>query len=365
MKILCLIEDLGAGGAQRQLVNLALKLKALGNDVSCLTFFHKDFYLQTIQDAGITYTCIPIKNPLKRIINFRQFIRTGQYDVVIAFLGIPAFLAELAAIPSKKWKLIVGERSANPAILSSTKSRILRLFHLVADHIVANSYTNMKMVRKVNPFLSDKKCHVIYNALDLEKYKPPTDFQFKKENIVRILIAASYRRLKNLMGLIEAVHLLSADEKLRLRIDWYGDRSHNKNPDFILTQAEQRITELNLNAVFTLHPATMQLEEKIQQADVVGLFSYFEGLPNFICEGMACGKPVLTTAVSDLPNLIKDEKNGKLCEPFNSSSITEGIRYFLNTKPEVLERMGQLNRKKATELFDQETVFNEYQKLME
>lgn len=346
------------------MVNLALALKKKGHEVSFLTFFHKDFYLDTVKDAGINHSCLPIKNPLKRIIEFRRFIRSGNYDAVIAFLAIPAFLAEMAAIPSRKWKLIVGERSANPNILKSAKSLILRFFHLFADHIVANSQANMHMVRKVNPLLPDKKCLVIYNAIDTQLYSPKKGFVFKKEGITRIFVAASYRKLKNLLGLIEAVNLLSDQEKAKLKIDWYGDKWANLNPDYILDEAQKRITQLGLGKIFSLHPATMELPQKMKQADVVGLFSYFEGLPNAVCEGMACGKPILTTAVSDLPLIIRDEINGKLCGPFHIDSIAEGLRFFIHKEPEEFVRMGSLNRKKATDLFDQEIVFEQYFELL-
>lgn len=364
MNILCIIEDLGPGGAQRQLVNFSVWLKGKGHEVSFLTFFYKGFYLETLKDTGINHSCLPIKNPLKRIIRFRRFIRSGHYDAVVAFLGVPAFLAEMAAIPSRNWKLIIGERSANPNILKSTRGRFLRFFHLFANHIVANSQTNIDLVRKVNPLLSDKQCHIIYNAIDLQLYSPEKEFVFKRGGITKIVVAASYRRLKNLLGLIEAVKLLSEPEKAKLKIDWYGDKWANPNPDYILAEAEKKIAQLGLEKVFTLHPATMELPQKIKQADVVGLFSYFEGLPNAVCEGMACGKPILTTAVSDLPVFINDEINGKLCEPFNIESITEGLRFFIQKEPIDLMKMGQLNLKMAIDLFDQEKVFEQYYQLL-
>lgn len=351
---------MGSGGAQRQLVNLALWLKVKGHEVSFLTYFYKDFYLETLREAEVPHTCIPIKNPLSRIIKFRRFIRSGNYDVVIAFLGIPAFLAEMAAIPFKRWTLIIGERSANPSILKSAKSRFLRFFHLFADHVVANSQTNMDMVKKVNSFLPDKKCHVIYNAIDLEKYQPLNGFQFKKENRLKIIVPASYRRLKNLLGLIEAVNLLSEEEKRTIKIDWYGSRGPNTNPDFILHKAEKRIEELKLSSTFTLNPATNNLHIKIQQADLLGLFSFFEGLPNSVCEGMACGKPILAASVSDIPSLIEDEVGGKLFKPDDPNSIAEAIRIFIRCNPTELIQMGQVNRVKAKALFNPEEIFFQY-----
>jgi len=365
MKILCVIEDIGPGGAQRQLVNLALWLKGKGHHVSFLTYFHKDFYLETLKEAGINYNCLPIKNPIKRIIRFRQFIRSGKYDAVIAFLGIPAFLAEMAGVPRKKWKLIVGERSANPLILTSKKKKIIAFFHIFADWVVSNSRSNLSMVQKVNPFLKKKKCRVIYNAIDLKLFSPAKGFQFKNQKRLKIIVPASYRRLKNLLGLIEAVNLLSDSEKESLYIDWYGDKSFNFQSDFSLSEAKERIKEYKLEAVFHLNGPTKEIHQKIQSADIVGLFSFHEGLPNAICEGMACGKVILSSTVSDIPGFISEGENGFLFNPKNVNEIASALRRIIATEPASLKLMGKKNRIIAENLFENQANFNEYIKLIE
>ena len=43
MKILCLIDDLGSGGAQRQLVNLSKGFVSRGHEVSFLVYHPADF----------------------------------------------------------------------------------------------------------------------------------------------------------------------------------------------------------------------------------------------------------------------------------------------------------------------------------
>ena len=57
-KILCLIDSLGAGGAQRQMVGLATFLKEKGYDV-VVAIYHKDngelFYADNLLSAGVSY----------------------------------------------------------------------------------------------------------------------------------------------------------------------------------------------------------------------------------------------------------------------------------------------------------------------
>lgn len=347
------------------MINLAKRLKDMGQQVSFLTYYDDDFYVTTLKNANIEHTCLKIKHPLKRIWQTRKFIRSGNFQGIIAFLGVPGFLAEFASFPSKKWTLISGERSANPLILTSKKKKIIAFFHIFADWVVSNSRSNLSMVQKVNPFLKKKKCRVIYNAIDLNLFSPANGFQFKNQKRLKIIVPASYRRLKNLLGLIEAVNLLNDSEKESLHIDWYGDKSFNFQSDFSLSEAEERIKEYRLEAVFNLNGPTKEIHRKIQSADIVGLFSLHEGQPNSVCEGMACGKPILASGVSDLPLIIEDQINGKLCNPKDIHSIASGIRFFLHLEPGQLEEMGSLNRQKALELFDQDKITLAYLALLE
>ena len=48
MKILFFIDDLGSGGAQRQLVNLAIQISTLGNDVDVLSYSGNNYYRELL-----------------------------------------------------------------------------------------------------------------------------------------------------------------------------------------------------------------------------------------------------------------------------------------------------------------------------
>src|SRR5690554_3568898 len=172
MKILCIIDMLGSGGAQRQLVNLAIGFKERGHTVSFLVYHHHDFYVDILKQNNIPIHEILESNYLKRLIKMRKFIRHGKFNAVLSFLQASNFISEISGLPKRKWKLVVGERSANPAIFKSIKLRLFRWFHLLADHIVANSHENLRMVRKINPLLKIDKCHVIYNTVNFDLWKP-------------------------------------------------------------------------------------------------------------------------------------------------------------------------------------------------
>ncbi len=358
MKILCVIDSLGSGGAQRQLVNLALAFKDKGHDISFLVYHSEPFYYAVLEEKGIAVVEVLEPNYVKRLLKMRKVIRNGNYDSVLSFLEAANFICEVSGFPFRKWRLVVGERSANPAILKSFKLRFYRFFHIFADIVVANSHENIKLVKKVNPLLSDKKLQVIYNLIDFEKWQPvPEKYVFRKNDKFNLIVVASHQYLKNLAGLVEAVNLLNDEEKSQLVINWYGgDRQDNSKID-----ALRSINEYGLNDVFQFHEPTLDIASKVNEADALGLFSFYEGLPNVVCEAMVNSKPIISSNVSDIHLLID---NGYIFNPNNGLELSVVLKRLLNLKENELTSIGMKNRAHAMSLFDKKTITENYLKLL-
>lgn len=360
MRILCVIDNLGSGGAQRQLVNLAVGFHRQGHSVHFLTYHPSDFYLPALRQEAIPLISINEPRALPRIWKVRRAVRSGDYDVVLSFLDTPNLLAELAGVPWRRWRLIVGERSANPAMLSAFKPYLLRWLHLLADHVVANSRTNERMILRLNPFLKGKTS-VIYNLIDLDTYCPLPAVDRQWSGALRLVVAASHQYLKNLNGLLDALAWLSAAERSRIRVEWYGDVQPDQEP---YRKALAKIGEFGLGNTLFLYPATDQIHGKMQDAHAVGLFSFYEGLPNTVCEAMACGKPVICSDVSDNRYLVTEGENGFLCQPDSPGSMADALRRLMAHSPETLADMGRLGRARAERLFSHEQTANAYLRLM-
>lgn len=354
MRLLCFIDILGSGGAQRQLVNLAVGFKKRGCDVSFLAYHADDFYLPLLRDNGIRLELIEEKSYLKRLLACRRFIRWGGFDAVLAFLEAPAFIAEFAGFPFRKWKLVVGERSTNPAILRSIRKRLFRLFHVFADCVVSNSEANRDLVKRVNPFLPDRRNVVIYNTYDLEALSPARFAADRQEDgKFHIVVAASHQRLKNLKNLALAISSLDRSLQDRLSVDWYGRQVKECFEENVRT-----VEELGLTDVIRFYPPTLDIYDKMAGADAVGLFSLYEGLSNTVCEAMCLGKPVLATDVSDNRLLLKDDR--LISDASSPRSIAGTVSYLMSLPEEELKAIGRRNRNRAEELFSEDRIIGQY-----
>lgn len=354
MQILLLIDSLGSGGAQRQMVTLAQILKEIGYNVSFLVYHRADFFKIYLDDADISVFKLPDSNLLGRIINTRKYIRKGNFDVVISFLDTPNFLNCFAAIGGKKWKVITSERSAKENKFHALRGKILLWFQRYADIIVANSYNAKAMWEQFRPQYKEK-LRVIYNPVLLPDIT--AEYIPKREGKLHIVVAASYQYLKNPIGLINALILMSEEERSRLKVDWYGSKYFGDDKTNAYDQAISLIAEFNLGNVISLNQPAMDIANKMFEADVVGLFSEIEGLPNAICEGMMIGKPVIMSKVSDFNNLV-DGKNGYLCEWNNPENIKSVILKLMHLSIEQLYEMGLHSKNKALKLFSRDKIIN-------
>ena len=166
------------------------------------------------------------------------------------------------------------------------------------------------------------------------------------------------------MGLLKAISLLAEQEREKISVKWYGNNLTLPYYDNSINDCRKYIQKNNLDKLVTLYPATLDIKEPMQQADIIGLFSFFEGLPNAVCEGMALGKPILASAVSDIPLLVEYNVNGKVVDPKAPESMAEGLRFFIYAKNSTLEEMGTNSRKKALKNFDHKMIIKSYQKLI-
>lgn len=360
-KILFLANDLSSGGAERQMITVAILLKEKGFEVEILCYERGDFYYEILKNNNIPVFWKIEDNYFIRLIKIRKFIRNSSYNVVISFLETANFLNCFSSIGGKKWKIITGERSSKKSTFISKRGIIFSWFQRYSDYIVCNSNNSKKMWLKYYPNYACKLV-TIYNNVQLPNIT--SEYIVKKNNMVHIVIAASFRYLKNPIGVVKALSLLNDDERKKIHVEWYGQKEFANVHTQPYDDAIKLINKHNLKDTICLNPPTKDIANIMNSSDFVGLFSELEGLPNAICEGMMIGKPIIMTRVSDYSKLI-DNTNGLLCNWEDIESIKDAFLSAINLKEKDILQMGVISKEKAESLFSKNEISKAWLRIIE
>lgn len=316
-KVLCFIDSLGAGGAQRQIVGLASMLHQRGLDVKVCYYHDIPFYRDYLDDSGVPHELISsASSHIKRIPAVIKYFIHERPNWVIAYLEIPSLIATFTKILCGRFRIIVSER--NTSQHTNYKERIRFNIFRWADYVVPNAYSQEKYIKQTFSFLSNKIV-TIPNFVDLDYFIPPTKRQ--RQKIPEIMIAASIWPSKNTLGFIDAVSVLKV-KGYRFHISWYGLNVKNKEYG---DQCQEKIRRLELEDYIELKEKTNRINECYQNADYFCLPSFYEGTPNVICEAMACGLPVVCSNVCDNSKYVIEGENGFLFDPLDTNSIVMSI----------------------------------------
>ena len=355
-RILCFIDSLGAGGAQRQMVYLACLLKDQGYEVKVITYHNQPFYTSVLTGEHVDCENIEgTENKLLRMFYIEKSIRKYQPNCVIAYLDGPCIIASVLRLCCRhKWKLLVSERNTTQKL--TWQERIKFMLYRFADKIIPNSYTQMNFIKEHYPMLADRVVPIV-NLVDLVRFRPPE--VRKRSDVTQIIVVASMWESKNTKGFIEAVKSIVRSGYNEFHIAWYGlvDTEYCNNCCCL-------VKSYKLEKYISLLPKIKNIELEYQQADWFCLPSFYEGTPNVLCEAMACGLPIICSNVCDNGHYVNDS-NGILFDPKSTDSMVEALSKALDISVEDRLKMGRKSREIAQSEFSSDRFVKSYCALIE
>ena len=90
-----------------------------------------------------------------------------------------------------------------------------------------------------------------------------------------------------------------------------------------------------------------QVRDEILAARALVLPSFAEGLPVVIMEAMALRRPVISTFVAGIPELVQTGEHGWLVPAGDVEALIHAMQICLDTPPDVLNRMGEAAHKRV------------------
>lgn len=136
--------------------------------------------------------------------------------------------------------------------------------------------------------------------------------------------------------LVEAVKQL-VDEGCKLHLTLVGDGD-------MRPQVEALIQQYDLADYITITgwATGAEVREYLLQARTMVLPSFAEGLPVVIMEALALGRPVISTYVAGIPELVEPGANGWLVAAGSVKDVAQAMQSALELPPAQLQQMGKV-----------------------
>ncbi|MEW6507878.1 MAG: N-acetyl-alpha-D-glucosaminyl L-malate synthase BshA [Bacteroidota bacterium] len=203
-------------------------------------------------------------------------------------------------------------------------------------------------------FSVNKEIEVIYNFIDIDKYKPAEDKPFKKHlasSGEKILIHTSnFRVVKRVTDTIRVLEKVK--KELPVKLVLIGD-----GPD--RSECERMARELDLQKDVLFLGKQDAIEEILTSADLFLMPSQSESFGLSALEAMACGVPVISTSVGGLPELVIHNQTGYIAEIGDVDRIAKYTTELL-TNEKKYKSFSKNSRERAVNNFDKNLILPQY-----
>lgn len=277
----------------------------------------------------------------------------GAIDAVIVFFTLPCGPVALRLHRTMGLPYVVSLRGGDvpgfvPEIawqhwlLTSVRRRVLRS----ARAIVANDAGLARLSALADPFA----VKVIPNGVDSRFFVPRPEPKVGGDSTM-VLFVGRFHRQKNLPFFLKQLASLRTAAPNGWRLALVGDGEERQS-------LEECVRRLGLADITTWHgwqKDKARLLDLYQQADVVVNPSLYEGMPNVVLEAMACGLPVVASAVPGNNSLVRAGDTGFLF-PLGDGDALCGALREIREKPALARSLGLNARRRVEADFSWEHV---------
>lgn len=191
--------------------------------------------------------------------------------------------------------------------------------------------------------LPPERLEVLRNPVDMSRFRPGAGRA--QDGLVRFLfVGVNEPRRKGGYDILAATSTV-VREAPEARFVFVGEDTER------LEATRVRGTPLASYFSFTGSKNTREISPYFEQADVLLLPSYSEGLPIALLEGMAAGLPVIACPVNGIPEAMRDPEHGIFVAPGDPPALARAMLALLRD-PERRARCGAAGRLRIARDFD-------------
>lgn len=349
LRIVQLIDSLDIGGAERMAINYANAL-ASRIEFSGLIVTRKEGVLKEKLNSKVNYFFLnrTKKIDFKALQLFSKYCKENKITHIQAH-GSSYFTAILCKLMNTSIQIIWHDHNGNREFISKFQNNALRLFSKLFNGVIVvnkdlESWAKQKLLCTSVLFLPNFVVKENFSNLDILKGSPNK----------RIVCLANIRWQKNQMMLVEVAHRLKENYP-----DWtFHCVGNGLNTDYG-RKVQKLVIDKKLENTFYFYEGISDNATVINQATIGVLTSVSEGLPVVVLEYGLYQKPIVLTAVGELPKLIKSNESGVLVESNDIDDFCKQLSFTIEN-PEIREKRSTIFHQMILENYSEDKVISNY-----
>ncbi len=337
--IVMVVDDLGYGGAERQVIELANRLDRNRFDSHVCALSNHAPLREGLLDAENRFHVVSGSHryDLTIVSRLSQLLRRLNADIVHGYLFKAEIVSRLAGRLAGVKVIIGSERNANHSVKTVHKWAY-KVTQRCVDAVVANSSAGAEWNRKVFG-LPLSHYRVVHNGVDTDRFRPITDTGKMREELKLsaespiVGVFANFKKQKNHAMLYRAFKLvLRTLPEAHLVLVGHIPTDSRGKLDSYRSYLDRLADDMGIRHQCTFLGHRSDTESLYPMCDVTVLSSLHEGTPNVLLESMACGVPVIATRVCDNPLIVKEGSTGYLVRVDDDATLADRIVKLLSNK---------------------------------
>ena len=291
-----------------------------------------------------------------------------RYDVVCSIDCRGVGLGALAA-RARTGRRVIAQPQTTGVLIPESGSGIFRqAMGRVAGQLYARADAIACIARTIErealaAGVARARVHYLPNAIDMTRFRPPTDTervalrrQFDVPLAATVCVfLGRLSREKGLMELMEAWQIVRpANAVLLVAGPDMTNHAWNVGPE-----AREFVRRHQLESSVRFLGSTDDVPTLMRVADIAVQPSHFEALGLSAIEALACGVPVIASAVGGLVDFVHDDENGIRCPPQNPEALARALRQLIDD-PARRTRLAAQARSSVESLYDEAAVFGRF-----
>ena len=296
-------------------------------------------------------------NPLKELILLREFYKIYKKikpDLILHYTVKPNIYGGIAAgmlkIPSIAVVTGLGYAFIHNGMIKTITKFLYKVSSKFHDKVIFENVDDKLLFENYNLVKKEQGISVKGCGVDIEYFSPSKNPKLKKNKVVFTFIG----RLLYDKGVVEFVEAAKIIKEQYPHAEfWLIGEIDKDNPAMV---KEEDLVNWVKNKTVIYHGFKENIKRYISKSDCIVLPSYREGMSRTITEGMAMGKPIITTDTAGCREAVEEGKNGYLVPVKSIDKLAAAMENILVMPREERAVMGQFSRNKALREFDDNII---------